>query len=311
MDNNEICINNKEWDELCHSILEFNFMDFNDGNSIEDFQKLSVKFYDIIINTKLLDVFEKKSKEQYNIENGFKKNIDLKEILNRELVNKDEHSEDRLVQNICFWSNRIAHEVENNLKSYEKTNGNGYIARFNDLYSKYYLNLDYNYDMFDIENEENNDRISSIIRDSGIFGGYSCDETIEGLNTIFKTINLREALYYCKQISIKKILLNNDEKETKLFKQLDEKKTINKNGTYRIMVKPKNVPFPMVVHIGEEIYDDFCDKNNISVPDVTEGDNKEFINHGWTSVFFRMTDQEIEEIDKKNLIYKRIFREGG
>ncbi|MCI8470285.1 MAG: hypothetical protein HFJ35_02140 [Clostridia bacterium] len=290
--------------EQIMALRNFNISTFSDEevNKEEMLNCLRV-LLEIVMNSSYLDEVIRMTRQNVS-SNWFDKEINeefVREILLKELETAKVSSTESIALKLCFWANRIAHHLENEVIQKQPKH------KMNEIYIKYFLNPKYHYDLAnvrDINNENIPPEIAKRLEDIVIKECTTlCDiDTVEKLNNLFLGLSIRNELWTLKQQMIKSIILNISRNNTSNVKvtALNEKKDLSISGseTMRLIIREINGIAPVVMHCDKEKVDDFLQQNNIQ-PISSETSNKiiEFAKNGKVGIHFILDEEGIEILE--------------
>ena len=310
--------------EQIRALKNFNIRTFSDEevNKEEMIDCLKI-LIEIIINSSYIDEVIRMTRQNVS-SNWFDKEINeefVREILLKELETAKVSSTESIALKLCFWANRIAHHLENEVIQKQPKH------KMNEIYVKYFLNPKYHYDLFnmrDINNETISPEIIKRLENIVIKECTTlCDiDTVEKLNNLFLGLSIRNELWTLKQQMIKYIILNISRNNTSTVKvtTLNEKKDLSINGseTIRLIIREFNGIAPVVMHCDKEKVDDFLQQNNIQ-PIALESSNKiiEFAKNGKVGIHFVLDEEgseileyEADESSKARILNDIVYRGG-
>lgn len=279
------------------TIKNFNMSTFsNEEVSKENMLDCLKALLEIIMNSSYLDEIIRMTKQ--NISNTWfdtEVNEELvRKILLKELEIAKSSSIESIALKLCYWSNRIAHHLENEVMQKQPKH------KMNEIYIKYFLNPKYNYDLTiskNISPEIANRLESIVIKECTTL----CDiNTVEKLNNLFLGLNIRNELWTLKQQMIKSIILNISKNENSNVKvtALNEEKDVAINGseTIRLIIREINGIAPVVMHCDKDKVDTFIKRNNIKPIELEKSDKViQFARNGKVGIHF-ILDEEGSEI---------------
>lgn len=182
---------------------------------------------EIIMNSSYIDEVIRMTRQNIS-STWFDKEVNedfIRGILLKELEMSKVSSTESIALKLCFWANRIAHHLENEVIKKQPKH------KMNEIYIKYFLNPKYHYDlsnMRDINNGTLSPEIIKRIEDIVINECTTlCDiDTAEKLNNLFLGLSIRNELWTLKQQMLKAIILNVSRNNTSSVKvtALNEKK---------------------------------------------------------------------------------------
>lgn len=278
-------------------IKNFNMSTFsNQEVSKEKMLECLKVLLEIIMNSSYLDEVIRMTRQ--NISNTWfdtEVNEELvRKILLKELEIAKSSSIESIALKLCYWSNRIAHHLENEVMQKQPKH------KMNEIYIKYFLNPKYNYDLTiskNISPEIANRLESIVIKECTTL----CDiNTAEKLNNLFLGLNIRNELWTLKQQMIKSIILNVSKKDNSNVKvtALNEEKDVAIKGseTIRLIIREINGIAPVVMHCDKDKINTFLKKNSIKPIDLENSDKIiEFAKNGKVGIHF-ILDEESSEI---------------
>lgn len=258
---------------------------------------------EIIMNSSYIDEVIRMTRQNVS-STWFDKEVNedfIRGILLKELEMSKVSSTESIALKLCFWANRIAHHLENEVIKKQPKH------KMNEIYTKYFLNPKYHYDlsnMRDINNGTLSPEIIKRIEDIVINERTTlCDiDTAEKLNNLFLGLSIRNELWTLKQQMLKAIILNVSRNNTSSVKvtALNEKKdlTINGSGTMRLIIREINGVAPVVMHCDKEKVDDFLQKNNIqSIALETSNKIIEFAENGKVGIHFILNEEDSQILE--------------
>jgi len=269
----------------------------------------------IVVNSSYLDEITRMTRNSISTE-WFDRKVDnelVEEILIKELENAETSPTESVALKLCYWANRIAHHLENEVVGKEKK------YKTNELYVKYYLNPKYQYDLLNTrqilkegKSSETVQMLEKILQKEAI----TLEEirTPEQLNNLFLGLNIRNELWTLKQQMLKTILLwreNNSNSPIKVT-ALSEKKEVAINGseTLRLIIRETNGIAPVVMHCDKEKINDFLNENNIEpIQEETSSEIIRFAKSGKVGIHFVLNEEQQEILDyeaSNNVTAKRL-----
>lgn len=305
-----------------NSIKSFNTITFCNEKVNKENMRDCLKFLiEIVSNSSYVNEIVRMTRK--NISNTwFDKEINeefVKEILLKELDDAKFASEESVALKICFWANRIAHHIENEVIQKQPKH------KMNEIYIKYFLNPKYKYDLTYNMNS-NNEKCDKEIKEKleTILINESktlCDiDTPEKLNNLFLGLNIRNELWTLKQQMLKAILLDISKNSNSTVKvtSLNEKNELSINGskTLRLILREVNGVSPVVMHCDKSKIEDFLNQNRLK-PIEKETSNKiiEFAKNGKVGIYFKLDElgneileYEAEENAKAKVLNDIVYR---
>lgn len=224
----------------------------------------------------------------------------ISEILERELASLEDAPIESIALKLSFWANRIAHHVENEVIG-KRGKGN-----MNHLYSKYFLNPRYKYDL--ISSREKLDEgtlcktrqtLEEILRrEPKKLEGI---ETPEQLNDLFMGLNFRNELWTLKHQMIKTILLNigkNEKSSIKVTSVEENKQFIENSPTLRLIIREANGIAPVVMHCKKDYIEDFVKRNGLDpIQEETSERLISFSQKSKIGIHFVLSDEDVEALE--------------
>ena len=279
------------------NISTFSEIEINREEMLECLHSLLI----VIVNSSYLDEVTRMARGSISTE-WFDREFDnelVEQILVKELEAAQNATTESIALKLCFWSNRIAHHLENEVVGKEKK------FRMNELYLKYFLNPKYKYDLQDTRDAIKQGKDTDATRnleDILIKEAVTLEEirTPEQLNNLFLGLNIRNELWTLKQQMLKIILLNVAKNENSPVKvtALNERKEVAINGgeTLRLIIREIDGIAPVVMHCDKNQVDEFLLENNIpSIPEETQERIIRFAQNGKIGIHF-VLDEEDREI---------------
>ena len=284
----------------CNSII-------NDKLSKSEMLVVLNNFYELIINSSYLDEIVRMTQQNIS-ETWFDKKIDknfIIELLNTEKNEIYKNPTENIALRLCYWSNRIAHHIENEIMTGEKKH------KMNDIYTKYFLNPEYNYDLSNAINPDTGELYPSIkqklddilIKECLTFERIN---TPEQLHELFYGLNLRNDLWTLKLQALKELIRNvqlNPKSNIKIS-LLEEKEDVSVLGksTYRLIIREQNGIAPIIMHCDKEKLEEFLNQNNLK-PIHVESDPKiiEFAKSGKVGIHFTLDEENMEIMEYEAL----------
>ncbi len=164
---------------------------------------------EIIMNSSYIDEVIRMTRQNIS-STWFDKEVNeefIRGILEKELEMSKASSTESIALKLCFWANRIAHHLENEVIKKQPKH------KMNEIYIKYFLNPKYHYDlcnMRDINNGTLSPEIIKRLEDIVVKECTTlCDiDTVEKLNNLFLGLSIRNELWTLKQQMLKFIILN-------------------------------------------------------------------------------------------------------
>lgn len=283
-------------------IRQFNKNTFKDATiSKQELIQLLEKIFDIILRSsyidKIRDMFTQNISDIWLQEinddlNEVEINKEIiKNILNKELENLEECSEESIQLKICYWSNRMAHDIE------DCAMGKKLKHKMNTIYIKYFLNpkckfgvedlLNYRDGKQDIEFNSWLDKILYNERESLEYS-QSRDEIVD----ILLGIHLRNELFTTKKQMVRELL-----KTVPKSRQTDilltcipeEKEEVSIMGdkTIRLIIRERNAIAPVVMHTTQS------NLEGIEPKEETNEDIMNFAKKGKIGIHFVMSEEEL------------------
>ena len=284
------------------ALKNFNISTFSD-EEVNKEQMLSCLrvLIEIIMNSSYLDEVIRMTRQNVS-STWFDKEVNeefIREILLKELETARTSSTESIALKLCFWANRIAHHLENEVIQKQPKH------KMNEIYIKYFLNPKYNYDLFNVRDINTGTISPEIVKRLEEIVIKECTtlcdiDTVEKLNNLFLGLSIRNELWTLKQQMIKSIILNISRNNTSNVKvtALNEKKELSISGseTIRLVIREINGIAPVVMHCDKEKVDDFLQQNDIQ-PIALETSNKiiEFAKDGKVGIHF-ILDKEDREV---------------
>lgn len=261
------------------ALKNFNISTFS-GEEVNKEQMLSCLkvLIEIIMNSSYLDEVIRMTRQNVS-STWFDKEVNeefIREILLKELEIARINSTESIALKLCFWTNRIAHHLENEVIQKQPKH------RMNEIFIKYFLNPKYHYDLFNVRDINNGTISPEIVKRLEEIVIKECTtlcdiDTVEKLNNLFLGLSIRNELWTLKQQMIKSIILNVSKNNTFNVKvtALNEKKDLSISGseTIRLIIREINGIAPVVMHCDKEKIDDFLQQNDIQ-PIALETSNK-------------------------------------
>ena len=279
------------------NISTFSEIEINREEMLECLHSLLI----VIVNSSYLDEVTRMARGSISTE-WFDREFDnelVEQILVKELEAAQNATTESIALKLCFWSNRIAHHLENEVVGKEKK------FRMNELYLKYFLNPKYKYDLQDTRDAIKQGKDTDATRnleDILIKEAVTLEEirTPEQLNNLFLGLNIRNELWTLKQQMLKIILLNVAKNENSPVKvtALNDRKEVAINGgeTLRLIIREIDGIAPVVMHCDKNQVDEFLLENNIpSIPEETQERIIRFAQNGKIGIHF-VLDEEDREI---------------
>lgn len=288
--------------EQITSLRNFNMSTFSKAEiSREEMLECLHSLLTIIVNSSYLDEITRMANTSISTE-WFDRKFDnelVEEILVKELEGAQNATTESIALKLCYWSNRIAHHLENEVVGKEKK------FRMNELYLKYFLNPKYKYNLQearDVIKQGKDTEATRNLEDILIKEATTLEEirTTEELNNLFLGLNIRNELWTLKQQMLKTILLNVAKNENSPVKvtALNERKEVAINGgeTLRLIIREIDGIAPVVMHCDKNQVGDFLLENNIpSIPEETNEKIIRFAQNGKIGIHF-VLDEEDREI---------------
>ena len=257
-------------------------------------------FYEVIINSSYLDEIVRMTQQNISktwFDEKIDKNFIIK-LLNTEKEEIYENSTENIALRLCYWSNRIAHHIENEIMNGEKKH------KMNDIYTKYFLNPEYNYDLSNAINPDTGklypsikQKLDEILIKEGLT--FERIDTPEQLHELFYGLNLRNELWTLKFQALKELIRNvqlNPKSNIKIS-LLEEEEDVSVLGksTYRLIIRERNGIAPIIMHCDKEKLEEFLNQNNIKSIHV-ENDSKiiEFAKKGKVGIHFTLNKENME-----------------
>lgn len=284
------------------ALKNFNISTFSDKevNKEEMLSCLRV-LIEIIMNSSYLDEVIRMTRQNVS-STWFDKEVNeefIREILLKELETARASSNESIALKLCFWANRIAHHLENEVIQKQPKH------KMNEIYIQYFLNPKYHYDLLNVRDINNGTISPEIVKRLEEIVIKECTtlcdiDTVEKLNNLFLGLSIRNELWTLKQQMIKSIILNISRNDTSNVKvtALNEKKDLSISGseTIRLIIREINGIAPVVMHCDKENVDNFLQQNGIQ-PIALETSNKiiEFAKNGKVGIHF-ILDEEGSEV---------------
>lgn len=288
--------------EQIRALKKFNISTFSDEevNKEEMIDCLRI-FIEIIMNSSYLDEVIRMTRQNIS-STWFDKEVNeefIRGILLKELEMSKASSTESIALKLCFWANRIAHHLENEVIQKQPKH------KMNEIYIKYFLNPKYHYDLSNMRDINNGNIPPEIVKSLEEIVTKECTtlcdiDTAEKLNNLFLGLSIRNELWTLKQQMIKYIILNISRNDTSNVKvtALNEKNDLSISGseTTRLIIREINGIAPVVMHCDKEKVDNFLQQNHIQ-PIALETSNKiiEFAKNGKVGIHF-ILDEEGSEI---------------
>lgn len=288
--------------EQITSLRNFNMSTFSESEiNREEMLECLHSLLTIIVKSSYLDEITRMARSSISTE-WFDREFDnelVEQILVKELEGAQNATTESIALKLCFWSNRIAHHLENEVVGKEKK------FRMNELYLKYFLNPKYKYNLLDTREAIKQGRETDAtinLEEILIKEAVTLEEisTPEELNNLFLGLNIRNELWTLKQQMLKTILLNVAKNENSRVKvtALNERKEVAINGseTLRLIIREIDGIAPVVMHCDKGEIDAFLVENNIpSIPEETHERIIRFAQNGKVGIHF-VLDEEDREI---------------
>jgi len=289
-------------EEEIKELKQFNKNTFLNGKvRKEDMLECLQKLLMIIVHSSYLDEITRMARNSISTD-WFDRKVDnelVEEILTKELESAEKSSTESVALKLCYWANRIAHHLENEVVGKEKK------YKANELYVKYYLNPNYQYDLLStrqiLKEGKSNEtvlRLENILQKEAT----SLEEvrTPEQLNNLFLGLNIRNELWTLKQEMLKTILLEMEKNGNSPIKVtcLSEKKEVAIKGseTLRLIIREMNGIAPVVMHCDKEKINSFLEENNMQpIQEETSSEIIRFAQNGKVGIHF-VLDEEQQEI---------------
>lgn len=287
----------------------------NSEVSKEEMIECLQKLLGIVVNSSYLDEITRMTRNSISTD-WFDRKVDnelVEEILIKELENAEKSCTESVALKLCYWANRIAHHLENEVVGKEKK------YKANELYVKYYLNPKYQYDLLNtrqiLQEGKSNETVQMLekILQKEV---TSLEEmrTPEQLNNLFLGLNIRNELWTLKQEMLKAILLGKEKNSNSPIKvtALNEKKEVAIKGseTLRLIIREINGIAPVVMHCDKEKIDDFLKENNIEpIQEETSSEMIRFAQGGKVGIHFVLDEEQQEILDyeaSNNVAAKRL-----
>lgn len=221
----------------------------------------------------------------------------ISEVLERELTDLEDAPVESIALKLSFWANRIAHHIENEVIG-KRGKGN-----MNYLYSKYFLNPKYKYDLTSSRDklEEGNlckarQTLEEILRrEPKKLEGI---DSPEELNDLFIGLNFRNELWTLKHQMIKTILSNigkNENSPIKVTAVEEDKQFIENSPTLRLIIREVNGIAPVIMHCRKEHIEDYVKRNGLdSIPEETSEKLINFSQKSKIGIHFVLSDEDVE-----------------
>lgn len=285
-----------------NNLKKFNMSTFSNSEiNREEMVECLHSLLTIIVNSSYLDEITRMARNSISTD-WFDREFDndlVEEILVKELKSCENCSTESIALKLCYWSNRIAHHLENEVVGKEKK------FKMNELYLKYFLNPKYKYNLLNtrdalktnVSNEETKMLENILIKEATTLEEIS---TPEELNNLFLGLNIRNELWTLKQQMLKTILLNVSKNENSPVKvtALKEKEEVSINGsqTLRLIIREIDGIAPVIMHCDKEKIDEFLNENSIqTIPEETSERITRFAQNGKVGIHF-VLDEENKEI---------------
>lgn len=286
-------------DEQINNLKKFNMSTFLEEEvSREEMLECLESLLTIIVNSSYIDEITRMAKGSISNE-WFDREFDnelVEDILIGELEKSQNAHIESIALKLCYWSNRLAHHIENEVVGKEKK------YKMNELYLKYFLNPKYNYNLLQTRkalNEKQTTEETKILENILIKEATNLEEinTPEDLNNLFLGINIRNELWTLKQQMLKIILLNiskNGDSAVKVS-TMKEKRAVAIKGceTLRIIIREVNGIAPVVMHCDKEKIEEFLNENNInSIPEESSEKIIKFAKKGKVGIHFVLDEKD-------------------
>ena len=287
--------------EQLKTFKEFDYNSITKDNiSKTNLIKILQVFFNIIRNSSYLDEILKMTKQNIS-QTWFDQNIDknfIQEVLDEELKKAQNSPLENVALKICYWGNRIAHRIETEatagLKKHEA----------NDIYTKYFLNPEYNYDITESNDPKTGNLLPSVQRKlEAILNSkdsiLSNNKNIEQLHNIFLGLNLRNELWTLKMQMLKEIIrkVQNNKNSTIKITCLEEKEDVSiiGNSTLRLIIREKNGIAPIIMHCDRKKLEEFLLEYGLeTIPYETSHDIIEFAQDGKIGIHFTLDEYGME-----------------
>lgn len=284
------------------AIRNFNISTFSDEEVNKEKMLDCLKvLLEIVMNSSYFDEVIRMTRQNIS-SNWFDREVNeefVREILLKELETAKSSSTESIALKICFWANRIAHHLENEVIQKQPKH------KMNEIYIKYFLNPKYHYDLTNARDLNNGNVTTEIGRRLEEIVIKECTtlcdiNTVEKLNNLFLGLSIRNELWTLKQQMIKLIILNisRNNNSTVRVTALNEKKNLSISGseTIRLIIREINGIAPVVMHCDKEKVDAFLQQNDIGPIDAETSDKIiEFAKNGKVGIHF-ILDEEGSEI---------------
>lgn len=290
--------------EQINNLRKFNMSTFSKTEiNREEMLECLKSLLTIIVNSSYLDEVSRMAKGSISNE-WFDREFD-NELVENILIGELEKSENAHIESIalklCYWSNRLAHQIENEVIGKEKK------YKMNELYLKYFLNPKYKYNLLQTRkalNEKQTTEETKTLENILIKEATTLEEisTPEDLNNLFLGINIRNELWTLKQQMLKIILLNISKNEDSPVKvtAMREKKSVAIKGceTLRIIIREVNGIAPVVMHCDKEKIEEFLNENNInSIQEESSEKIIKFAKKGKVGIHFVLDEKDREILE--------------
>ncbi len=293
----------------------------NGESSKDDMIKILELFFQIINNSSYLDEVLRMTRQNIST-SWFDKDVDenfIKELFDKELERSKEGQIENVALKLCYWANRISHHLQT-----EAMNGQ-LKHKMNDIYTKYFLNPKYHYDITNaidstsgkLYSDLNKKLQTILINENSTLGNIT---TPEQLHNLFLGLNLRNELWTLKQEMLKLLLREVQKNESTKIKvtALKEKKelSINGNSTLRLIIREEYGITPIIIHCEKEKIEEFLKKYNLNqIPLETSSEIIEFAKQGKVGMYFTLDEAnrdcfeyEALEDSKVDKLYKIMYR---
>lgn len=274
----------------------------NQEKSKEDMIECLKMLMTIVTTSNYFDEIVKTSRRGIS-KTWFDRDIDkdfISEILKRELSSLEDTSVESIALKLSFWANRLAHHIEDEVIG-KRGKGN-----MNHLYSKYFLNPKYKYDLttskdrlYDGTDCKARQTLEEILRrEPKKLEGIDAPEQ---LNELFIGLNFRNELWTLKHQMIKTILLNTARNESSPIKvtAIDEDKQFIENSpTLRLIIREINGIAPVIMHCRKEHIEDFVRRNGLNpIPEETSEKLINFSKKSKIGIHFVMSEEDAEILE--------------
>lgn len=224
-----------------------------------------------------------------------------------ELEDAKSCSLESLALKICYWSNRVAHQIE------KEVVGSINKRQKKNVYTRHCVNTKKKIDVFELRNtartgepKKKLNLLYNILKSER--KNLADIDTPEKLTDMFLGIQIREELYSVKQEMIKRQLYEVGTKSVEdsslVITALEETKNMQINGspTLRLVIREVGGLAPVVMHCNKNVIGEFLERNSLpEIPIETDPEIADFARgrEGVVGIHFTLSDEDRQIVAQK------------